>query len=471
LVKKISQNLSKFFEAICDYPEVTKLSISALIGASKRVDDVIAKLQATSKITAYTSLQLNLRVCKALEELFEIWVTTDDIASFVAFDVDGFEYLIDKIRLGSVIPSSAKPESSSSSQPSMDSESSSSTVSTASLLQGSDLFEQVTKFREEGVKEGGESGSIGAPQKSSSASANAGSEELREEDFATKLAIINQKDQTWSGITPDWSINKKGVRARILYFVMQGSSYNEYQLVFNLEKTVEIKQIRIGFNTVWTDYSDKVLGVPSSVIVEGGRNKDEMSHLATLTPVNDEGYVNFSVKVFQKNFQRFENNTKKNVTLEELVQTLATKRVSVLRFRFRRPTVTFVESLSMLTGKTYKNVAVSISFISINGYDVNRLPNIRKKLSDAQEASSLVNISRLCNNQFGDTLNVLANKPDVVNKIKGSFDGLTNLLVPHEGTLNPVILALASHNQELGDWIMGKFLDINRSKEHAKLIG
>mmetsp|Transcript_28555 Transcript_28555/g.25507 ORF Transcript_28555/g.25507 Transcript_28555/m.25507 type:complete len:80 (-) Transcript_28555:3951-4190(-) len=79
---------------------------------------------------------------------------------------------------------------------------------------------------------------------------------------------------------------------------MTGSAYNEYQLVFNLEKTVEVKQIKIGFNTVWTDYSDKVLGVPSSVIVEGGKSVNELSHLATLTPINDEGYVNFSVKVF-----------------------------------------------------------------------------------------------------------------------------------------------------------------------------
>jgi len=65
--------------------------------------------------------------------------------------------------------------------------------------------------------------------------------------------------------------------------------------------------------------------------------------------------------------------------------------------------------MSMLHGKTYKNVAVSISFISINGFDVKKLPNIRKKLSDVQEASALQNISKLCNNQFTETLDVLAN--------------------------------------------------------------
>ena len=30
----------------------------------------------------------------------------------------------------------------------------------------------------------------------------------------------------------------------------------------------------MGFNTVWTDHTDKVLGLPSSVLIEGGVSMD-----------------------------------------------------------------------------------------------------------------------------------------------------------------------------------------------------
>ena len=250
---------------------------------------------------------------------------------------------------------------------------------------------------------------------------------------------------------------------------MSGTFHNEYCLLFNLEKTVELKQIRIGFNTVWVDHTDKVLGVPSSVIVEGGLNQNDLSHIATLEPINDEGYSNFSVKVFHKNFQQLSGGTSKS--LEDSLGSLANKKVSYLKFRFRRPTVTFIEHLSLLTNKLYKNIAVSISFISISAFDTKKLPNTRRKLMEVQENSALQVISKLCNHQFTETLGILANEKNVINKIRSSFDNLASLLMPHESWLAPVFLAIASHNPEMGDWIINKFLDLSRSREHAKLVG
>mmetsp|Transcript_28555 Transcript_28555/g.25498 ORF Transcript_28555/g.25498 Transcript_28555/m.25498 type:complete len:268 (-) Transcript_28555:4254-5057(-) len=174
LVKSISENLSKFFHTVVDYQDVTKAAVQSLIGACKRVDETINKLYTTQKISSYTTLQLNVRSCKALEELFDLWVTTDQIASFVTFDVNGFEFLLDKIRLGQVAPS--LPSSSSSQE----------SEKITSLLTGSDLLDQVSKFKEE-VKEVG-----GKPEVIS-----ASTDEPREEDFASKLTIINQADQSW----------------------------------------------------------------------------------------------------------------------------------------------------------------------------------------------------------------------------------------------------------------------------------
>lgn len=41
----------------------------------------------------------NEKNCKILEELFELWVTSDQLASHVAFELKGFEYLLERIGL------------------------------------------------------------------------------------------------------------------------------------------------------------------------------------------------------------------------------------------------------------------------------------------------------------------------------------------------------------------------------------
>ena len=451
LMLNISESMMKLFKIIPDYQEVTKVAIAALINGCKKMDQTLLKLVPTQQISSYTTIQYNNRQCKILEELFDMWVTSDTIASLVAFEVRGFEYLLDRMGLTS------------SSQGTSSLKSTAEASSAPSMLEGTDLLDHLNKFREEAKLDSVSSG------KSAAVDNNANTEDPKEEEFANKLTIINQPGQAWSGITPDWSINKKGIKARILFFVMNGNFYNEYCLVFNLEKQIELKQIKVGFNCVWSDYNDKVLGIPSSVLVEGGTSVNNFTPIATLEPINDEGYTNFSVKCFHKNFQTITGSSDKN--LQTSIESLASKKVSYLKFRFRRPIVTFVEGLSMLSSKNTKTVAVSISFISVTGFDASKLPNTRKKVVEAQENSALQVISKLCNEQFTETLGTLANETDIINKVKSSFDNLARLLVTHESWLSPVFKAIATHNDKMGDWIMSKFLDLNRSREHAKLVG
>ena len=40
---------------------------------------------------------------------------------------------------------------------------------------------------------------------------------------------------------------------------------------------------------------------------------------------------------------------------------------------------------------------------------------------------------------------------------------LSNYLLVQEAWLSPVFLAIAQHNQEMGDWIINKFLDLSKS--------
>jgi len=45
-------------------------------------------------------------------------------------------------------------------------------------------------------------------------------DDLKEEEFASKLQLLNQPGQSFTNIPPDWAANKKGARNRITFFTM-----------------------------------------------------------------------------------------------------------------------------------------------------------------------------------------------------------------------------------------------------------
>ena len=73
-------------------------------------------------------------------------------------------------------------------------------------------------------------------------------------------------------------------------------------MLIELEKVSEIKHIIIGFNSVLTEITDKIVGIPANIMLEGGLLENELSPLGSMVYMNDEGYSNFSVKTFVKNF-------------------------------------------------------------------------------------------------------------------------------------------------------------------------
>jgi hypothetical protein len=64
---------------------------------------------------------------------------------------------------------------------------------------------------------------------------------------------------------------------------------------------VELKLIRIGFQGFTTDFADKVLGTPSSVLLEGGNDPDNLLPIGQMELINDEAYAYYSVKVMSLN--------------------------------------------------------------------------------------------------------------------------------------------------------------------------
>jgi len=136
------------------------------------------------------------------------------------------------------------------------------------------------------------------------------------------------------------------------------------------------------------------------------------------------------VKVFVKNFQTIKNTYG---AAEDSLKSVRNRRVQFVKLTLRRPIITYVDNLSTLSAKMHKNVAISISFLSIEGVDVAQISaNFRFSIVQIQQNAALQVMSKLCNLSFKNTLNKLANNEEIIQKIQHSFDNLSQLLITHE---------------------------------------
>ena len=137
-----------------------------------------------------------------------------------------------------------------------------------------------------------------------------------------------------------------------------------------------MKKLVMGFNSVTLELNNKIIGIPSSILLEGGMSLTTMEPLGTLDLINDLGYSVYSVQVFRKNFMKIDTEGKLIMQgkLSDQVKSLNYPTVKYLRFSIRRPVITYVENYSCLLSKQWNNVSFSVSFLSISGFNVNKLP-------------------------------------------------------------------------------------------------
>lgn len=68
----------------------------------------------------------------------------------------------------------------------------------------------------------------------------------------------------------------------------------EYPLLIELSAAVELKTIRLGFQTFVADFNDKVFGTPSAILVEGGSDAKNLQPLGMMELINDEAFSNYA---------------------------------------------------------------------------------------------------------------------------------------------------------------------------------
>lgn len=68
-------------------------------------------------------------------------------------------------------------------------------------------------------------------------------------------------------------------------------------------------------------------------------------------------------------------------------------------------------------------------------------------------------------------MKVIANQANTISKIKNQFDLLASLVDDKSSMIEPTFVSIATHNAEMGDWIIKRFMETAGFEKHAALCG
>ena len=144
-------------------------------------------------------------------------------------------------------------------------------------------------------------------------------------------------------------------------------------MLFKLNSNSLIREIQIGMVNYWATESE-ICVEPISILVQGGPDKENLSHICTLETITDTAFLSVNSTVFAKNLQEFEDQVAANSEVKEIIRrkldSVANFKCQWLKFSFRRNVMTCIEN-SPLAARLTKPNMLSINYISLHGYDLN----------------------------------------------------------------------------------------------------
>lgn len=170
----------------------------------------------------------------------------------------------------------------------------------------------------------------------------------------------------------DWTVYKKGNKTKIVFMPMNGPTYHEYNLYIELGKPVEVRSIKVGFPAASYEFTDKLVASPHAVTVEGSLDLKCFEPMGEMSWINDDGYTCNGVKTFVLNLQKLKNT---EIGIAESLSAMSLHRIKYLKLIIKRPVVSFLEGqYSPINSRPYKNLGSSLSFLSVTGDDLQKLP-------------------------------------------------------------------------------------------------
>lgn len=128
--------------------------------------------------------------------------------------------------------------------------------------------------------------------------------------------------------------------------------------------------------------------------------------------------------------------------------------VQYIKLRIRKPLITFLEATSLMASKKYANVKVGISFLSLIGYDIAKLPKQSNEITELTQHTAQTLLAKICAPKFRKTLSDIAQNPEFIANIQQNFTSVSQSLVANETTLSPLLIGLTRYNPQFADWML-----------------
>ena len=175
-----------------------------------------------------------------------------------------------------------------------------------------------------------------------------------------------------------------------------------------------------------------------------------------MSVIQDDGYSSSGVKVFVLNFQKI--NSLINIT--EGIKSYSCHRFKYLRVIIKRPNVTFVEGqYSPLNGKFFQNLVCNISFLSIMGDNVEKLPyRLTEVCSEISKESALKILNNIISEYNPQTAKKIALNDNFIRDVKDNFRSIKEHMNKYPTIVPNILFILGSNNEEMGDWIIDNLL-------------
>lgn len=153
-------------------------------------------------------------------------------------------------------------------------------------------------------------------------------------------------------------------------------------MTFKLTQYFEIKEIQIGLINFWSTNTETYV-LPSSIIIEAGLTQEDMQEVCCLEKIDDPGFGNFSCTVYGKNFYTYQNSiTSIENAIKDSFWSMINVRAKYIKFKMRNNIQTSLEN-SPLVPKVSKPWAIGVNYISIMGYNVNNIGNLKNTILDS----------------------------------------------------------------------------------------
>jgi len=112
-----------------------------------------------------------------------------------------------------------------------------------------------------------------------------------------------------------------------------------------------------------------------------------------------------------------------------------------------------------------------VHFISITGYNYSLTSgSYHKLILREQKKTATEAMAQICQGDFSQSLKIIANQYETVAKIKEHFTSLVQLMEIKAGLIEPIFISIATHNAQMGDWIINEFIR-QKVLQHSALIG